>query len=149
MSKYSKKLYCASIDGDSAFYFHNKCDDKLSILVLIKTPDKRRFGGYTRVNWKQGSNYEPNTFLFSLDLLKIYPRRDKGYTILFYTDKGPCFGGDLAIFIGDKCISTKSCSMKNESKNFDFLGIKSPLYNFGDNEKIELIDYEVYQVIFE
>ena len=82
MSKYSKKLYCASIDGDSAFYFHNKCDDKLSILVLIKTPDKRRFGGYTRVNWKQGSNYDPNTFLFSLDLLKIYPVKIKD--ILFY-----------------------------------------------------------------
>ena len=50
--KILKKLYSASIDGDSAFYFHQKCDDKLITLVLIKTPDKRRFGGYTRVNWK-------------------------------------------------------------------------------------------------
>ena len=116
---------------------------------MIKTPDKRRFGGYTYANWKQGNNWEPKTFLFSLDLLKIYPRKDKGYTILFYSDKGPCFGGDYEISIGDKCISTKSCSVKNESKNFDFFGIKNPLCNFGDNEKIELIDYEVYQVIFE
>lgn len=146
--KLFKKLYCASLDGDDAFYFHQKCDGKFDTLVLIKTPDKRRFGGFTHANWNGGNNYEPKTFLFSLDLLKIYPRKEKGYSILFYTNKGPVFGGGNEIEIGDKCISTKSFSIKNESKNFDFLGIKSPLSNLKDNEKIELIDYEVYQVIF-
>ena len=95
--KLFKKLYCASLDGDSAFYFLKKCDGKYNTLVLIKTPDNRRFGRYTRENWKQGKNYEPNTFLFSLDLLKIYPRKDKGYSLLFYLDKGPIFDGDKEI----------------------------------------------------
>ncbi|MBO6245494.1 MAG: hypothetical protein J6N55_04335, partial [Anaerovibrio sp.] len=88
-------------------------------------------------------------FLFSLDLLKIYPRNENGYTILFYSNKGPVFGGSNEIHIGDKCISTKSFSIKNESKNFDFLGIKSPLCDLKNDEKVQLIDYEVYQVIFE
>lgn len=115
-----KKLYCASLDGESASDFHRNCDDKLKTLVLIKTPDNRRFGGYTQVNWKSGDNYDVNTFLFSLDLLKVYPRKENGYTILFYEDTGPVFGGSNEIYIGGKCISTKSFSIKNESKNFDF-----------------------------
>jgi hypothetical protein len=144
-----RKLYCASKDGEAAFYFHQKCDGKFDTLVLIKTPDKRRFGGYTHENWKSGNNYEPKTFLFSLDLLKIYPRKEKGYSILFYSNTGPVFGGNKEIYIGDKCLSTKSFFIQNESNNFDFLGIKSPLCNLKSEEKIELIDYEVYQVIFE
>ena len=144
-----KKLYCASIDGESASDFHRNCDDKLKTVVLIKTPDNRRFGGYTQVNWKSGDNHDKNTFLFSLDLLKIYPRKENGYSILFYSNTGPVFGGNKEIDIGDKCISTKSFSIKNESKNFDFLGIKSPLCDLKNDEKIQLIDYEVYQVIFE
>ena len=144
-----KKLYIASLNGESASYFHKNCDDKFNTIVLIKTPDKRRFGGYTQENWKGGNNYDPNAFLFSLDLLKIYPRKEEGYSILFYKDKGPVFGGDNEIYIGSNSISTKSFSIKNESKNFDFLGIKNPLCDSKNDEKIQIIDYEVYQVIFE
>ena len=116
-----RKLYSASLDGEDAFYFHKNCDGKFSIITLIQTPDKRRFGGYTHENWKLGNNYDPNTFLFSLDLLKIYPRKEQGYSILIYSNTGPVFGGDNEIYIGDNCLSTKSFSIKNESKNFDFL----------------------------
>lgn len=144
-----KKLYCASIDGESATDFHKNCDGKFNTLVLIQTPDERRFGGFTHENWKSGSNYEPNTFLFSLDLLKIYPRKENGYSILFYSSTGPVFGGDNEIRLGDKCLSTKSFSIKNTSKNFDFYGIKNPFCNYKDDEKIQIIDYEVYEVIFE
>ncbi len=144
-----KKLYTASLNGESASYFHKNCDDKLKTIVLIKTPDKRRFGGYTQENWKSGNNYDTNAFLFSLDLLKIYPLKEKGYSILFYKDTGPVFGGNNEIYIGNNSISTKSFSIKNESKNYNFLGIKNPLCDSKNDEKIQIIDYEVYQVIFE
>ena len=147
--KIFKKLYCASIDGDTALNFHSKCDNKFNTLVLIETPDKRKFGGFSHENWKTGNNYEPNVFLFSLDLLKIYPLKKGGYSIKFYSYTGLVFGGNEEIYIRDKCISTKSCSVKNKSDNFDFLGIENPLCNFKDDENISLIDYEVYQIIFE
>ena len=147
--KIFRKLYCASLDGEEASFFHQNCNGKFNTLVLIETPDKRRFGGFTHEDWKSGNNYDPNTFLFSLDLLKIYPRKKDGYSILFYSHTGPVFGGNDEIHIGDKCLSTKSFSIKNESNNFDFSQIEKPLCNLKNDEKTEIIDYEVYQVIFE
>ena len=147
--KIFKKLYCASEDGEEANIFHKNCDGKMNTLILIKTPDERRFGGFTHESWEKVKNYEPNTFVFSLDLLKIYPRKEEGYSIKYYKNTGPIFGGDNEIDIQDKCLSTKSCSVKNESKNFNFYGIKNPLCNYNDNVKTEIIDYEVYQVVFE
>ena len=42
--KIFRKLYCASLDGEEASFFHQKCNGKFNTLVLIETPDKRRFG---------------------------------------------------------------------------------------------------------
>ena len=57
-------LYKASIDGDKAESFHNKCDIANSSLVLIKTSDGKRFGGYTTCNWKGNSIEKKDEFAF-------------------------------------------------------------------------------------
>ena len=48
-------LYKATIDGDKAEAFHNKCDWANSTLVLVKSGNGKRFGGFTTCNWKGNS----------------------------------------------------------------------------------------------
>ena len=67
-------LYKATIDGDRAEVFHKKCDGAKSSLVLVKSANGKRFGGFTSCNW-QGNSIEKkdeNAFIFSLDKMKIY-----------------------------------------------------------------------------
>ena len=91
-----KKLYQASIDGDSSLNFHSRCDNILNTLVLIKSAGNRRFGGFTTAQWSLSSNVEykddPNAFLFSLDKQKIYSYKNNGKAICNYKNNGPCFG---------------------------------------------------------
>ena len=48
-------LYKATIDSDKAEIFHRKCDFAKSTLVLVKSQNGKRFGGYTTCNWKGNS----------------------------------------------------------------------------------------------
>ena len=49
--KVLKKLYQALIDGDDIINFHSKCDNIPNTLVLIKSAENRRFGGFTSIPW--------------------------------------------------------------------------------------------------
>ena len=70
-----KKLYQATIDGESSTSFHSKCDNIPNTITLIKSAGKRRFGGFISRCWDCTSCYidDNNCFLFSLDKHKIYP----------------------------------------------------------------------------
>lgn len=64
-----KLLYMATRDGDKVRDFHNKCDNNISVLILIKTNKNNRFGGYSEVGFNNnGSELNDNkAFVFSLD----------------------------------------------------------------------------------
>ena len=47
-----KLLYRATDDGDTAEIFHKKCDNISPILILIKTDQHRRFGGFTQASFE-------------------------------------------------------------------------------------------------
>ena len=88
-------LYKASADSDRAKAFHKKCDKAKSTLVLIETDKKKRFGGYTSVNW-QGKSIEKkdeNAFIFSLDNMKTYGIIPEEKAIGCYPKFGPVFLG--------------------------------------------------------
>ena len=88
-------LYKASADSDRAKAFHKKCDKAKSTLVLIETDKKKRFGGYTSVDW-QGKCIEKNdedAFVFSLDKMKIYEIIPEEKAIGCYPKFGPVFLG--------------------------------------------------------
>ena len=69
-----KKLYQATIDGDSVSVFHNKCDKVTKTLVLIKRGNDKRFGGYTSCCWEGNSieKKDENALVFSLNKMKKY-----------------------------------------------------------------------------
>ena len=88
-------LYKASIDSDRATAFHNKCDGANRTLVLIKSGNEKRFGGYTTCSWKGDSieKKDENAFVFSLDKMKIYDIIPGEDAIGCYPKYGPVFLG--------------------------------------------------------
>ena len=88
-------LYKATIDSDQASVFHNRCDAAKNTLVLIKSGNGKRFGGYTSCNWGGNSieKRDENAFVFSLDKMKIYPIISGELAIGCYPKYGPVFLG--------------------------------------------------------
>lgn len=62
-------LYSTTEDGDNGKSFYEKCSCKESTISLIKTKKGRRFGGFSKAEWKNASIIleDNNAFLFSLD----------------------------------------------------------------------------------
>ena len=88
-------LYKATLDTDKASAFHNKCDFANRTLVLVKSGNGRRFGGYTTCNWKGNSieKKDEEAFVFSLDKMQIYDIIPGEDAIGCYPKYGPVFLG--------------------------------------------------------
>ena len=88
-------LYKATIDSDQASVFHKKCDKASNSLVLVKSGNEKRFGGYTSCSWEGNSieKNDENAFVFSLDKMKIYDIIEGEPAIGCYPKYGPVFLG--------------------------------------------------------
>ena len=139
-------LYKASIDGDKAEVFHQKCDGAKSTLVLVKSLNDKRFGGYTTCDWKGNSleKIDNNAFVFSLDKRKIYDVIPGEFAIGCYPKFGPVFLG-CQIRIYDEFFKKggttfeKGMNYKTE-ENYELTG---------GLQKFEIKDLEVYSVDLE
>lgn len=98
-------LYRGSRDGFSAKDFYNKCRQKGPTLIIIRTLQGKKFGGYTDADWVDDDEYRNSkkSFLFSLDHQEKYAiKKDQSqYAIKGSKSLGPCFGGghDLRISV--------------------------------------------------
>ena len=88
-------LYKATIDSDKAEAFHRKCDSAKSTIILVKSENGKRFGGYTTCDWRGNSieKKDDNAFIFSLDKMAIYDIIPGEMAIGCYPDYGPVFLG--------------------------------------------------------
>ena len=151
--KQLNKIYQATIDGGKPINFHNKCDNIPNTLVVIKSEENKRFGGFTPIPWKSEGNYiddnEANTFIFSLDSEQISLLKEYNKTAVFHNkDYGPCFGYTPDIGIMGNPLIEKKLRLSHwkqeykETKNIQLID------NQGTNY-IKALDYEVFQVIFD
>ena len=139
-------LYKAKVDSDKAEAFHNKCDLARSTLVLVKSGNGKRFGGYTTCDWR-GNNIEKkdeNAFVFSLDKMKIYDIIPGEDAIGCYPKYGPVFLG-CQIRIYDEFFTNGGTTFEkglnyNTEEDFELSG---------GLKKFEVKDIEVYSVEFE
>ena len=133
--------------------FHDLCDDKGPLLVLIKTK-KAIFGGYSSQSWKSIGGYRKcrKSFLFRLSeplrfTSKVIKEENKGYNrALFFNEKyGIVFGqGDLIIDFDD---ISKSSSKLGQSYKFPNSGKNEELALTGSNQVEfgkEIIQLELY-----
>ena len=114
-------LYRLTKDGKNPSDFHNKCDNQSPTLVIIKNKDGSKIGGYTTLTWNdEGENnkYDNNSFLFSLNEYKKYPKIANTTSIIADKNWGPAFGGgaDLGLGRGKELIN--GWSNKNISNTF-------------------------------
>lgn len=140
------KLYDTQIDTHNAGAFHQKCDDKGTTIVLVKTSSNNRFGGYTSKSWgSSGGAYVGDTsaFLFSLDSKKKYIVNTPNYAIYCNATYGPTFGNGHDLHIANYGPQNNS----NYTK-----GMAYPLETINELNKgvqnFTAKNYEVYQIIY-
>ena len=140
-------LFRASRDGYSTSNFHSKCDGRGNTLIIVKTTNRRRFGGFTDLQWDQSGSYKTgsNPFIFSLDEKEIYYSKNGSNSIYCNSSYGPTFGGGHDFYICGGCNSSNS-SYENMNNSYENNGKKYPLT--GSNNFL-VADYEVYQLELE
>ena len=139
-------LYKATIDSDKAEIFHRKCDFAKSTLVLVKSQNGKRFGGYTTCNWKGNSveKKDNKAFVFSLDKMAIYDIIPGELAIGCYPNYGPVFLG-CQIRIYDEFF-TKGGTTFEKGMNY---AIKEDYELTGGLKHFDVKDIEVYSVELE
>ena len=139
-------LYKATIDGDKAEAFHNKCDWANSTLVLVKSGNGKRFGGFTTCNWKGNSieKKDENAFVFSLDKMQIYDIIPGEDAIGCYQKYGPVFLGCQIRIYDD--FFTKGGTTFEKGLNYN---TQEDFELTGGLNKFDVKEIEVYSVELE
>ena len=139
-------LYKASVDGDKASIFHEKCDKAKSTIVLVETLNGKRFGGFTTCSWAGNceDKNDPQAFIFSLDKMKTYENIPGDEAIGCYPKFGPIFLG-CQIKIFDNAF-TKGGTTFEKELNFN---TKEDFELTGGDRVFQIKDIEVYEVVIE
>ena len=139
-------LYKASVDGDKAAAFHEKCDEAKNTIVLVETKNGKRFGGYTTCSWSGNcvDKNDPEAFIFSFDKMKTYDNIPGDEAIGCYPKFGPIFLG-CQIKIFDNAFVKGGTTFEKEL-NFN---TEEDYELTGGDRTFEVKDIEVYEVIIE
>ena len=146
-------LYRATRDGDYSDDFHSKVDNKNSTLTIIKTTSGSKFGVFLEVPFKQTGNcvVDDKSFIFSLDLKKIYNSKKGQYVLNDYTvNKGTILDLNCQpIRIYNNCLSNNNSYTETKSNvSFRFSGFERD-YELNNNQKnFTVTEMETYQIYF-
>ena len=140
-----KLLYRASVDGDKAVIFHEKCDQAKSTIVLVETLNGKRFGGFTTCSWSGNceDKKDPQAFIFSLNKMKTYDNIQGDEAIGCYPKCGPAFMG-CQIRIYDDAF-TKGGTTYEKGICFE---TEEDYELTGGDRLFKIKEIEVYEVIF-
>lgn len=141
---YYKLLFKSSKDGDLAKDFHKKCDSFNKILILIKTKNGIKFGGYTasKFGGEKHYKYDNKAFLFCLGEDKIFSIEQGKYALYSSPSLGPCFA-HKSLYIPNQFLkNTSKVGKINSSFKFKF----NYELNKG-NEKFIVDELEIYKIL--
>ena len=157
ISKY-ELLFRASKDGFRATDFHNKCDGENNTLILVKTTNGRRFGGFTDFPWnnKNINRNGEKEFTFSLDNEKVYNFEANNNNIYNNVNsnsnwEGPNFGGKYGFKLCDSCDTYSSSQDYSYSYSYDYNYNRyqnNKNYGLAENSNFLVKDYEVFKIYF-
>ena len=140
------KLYDTNNDTHNAGAFHEKCDNKGTTIVLIKTATNSRFGGYTSKSWgSSNGDYicDPTAFLFSFDTKKKYNVNTPKWAIYCHNQYGPTFGNGHDIHLSNYAPQNNSSYTNGMAYPLE---TQHELNKGGKNFTAK--NYEVYQIIY-
>ena len=144
-----KLLYDAKKDGGLCTVFHQLCDNKGPTLIIIKTNDGKRIGGFTFKDWNKSTNdfiSDNKAFIFDLAKNQRYNVVSADKAIYSGADYGPIFGANHDIVIYKNCFVEKGgYYYKPNNSYYDYS-------NCNDDNKAQVYfkveEMEVYQIIF-
>ena len=146
-----KLLYRGSRDGDRTKTCHELCDNKQNVLIVILSDTGYIFGGYCKIGFKinnDKSEYkiDNNSFLFSVNLKKIYPViKDMQAICHIKESNGLCFYSSLVFF--DKFMNYR-CNyvFANDSVEY-FSKPKNKFEMNGGSREFKCNELEVFQLL--
>ena len=120
-------LFDSTLNGDSAYEFHKKCDLKYNTISIIETTSGHRFGGYTSECFESPNEYfdkkDNLSFVFSLDKMKIYDVIKGKYAISCDKNYGPYFRDDHICIVDEFLTKESGTCIKgkgfNTTKNYE------------------------------
>lgn len=143
-------LYRATRDGDNSNIFHNKVDNKNSILSIIQTNKGIKFGFYKEQPYKNTgkSQKDNNLFIFNLNLKKIYNTKegafsfnDIDYNIINLYNQPIC--------IGNNCLTNNESYTCTKSKaDVSFYGFEKDYELNNYEQKFTVQEIETFQISF-
>ena len=152
----TKILYKDKKEKINEKYFYKNCIDKGNLFFIIKSEEKKIFGGFIpnglRSSKKNGEYYkEKNNFLFSLDQKKKLKCINEDYSIQHWNNYFPRFGKypnyDLVLDFDYECISNLG-NYYELPLNYK-LGSNEANSFFAGSKEFDLEEIEIYQINFE
>ena len=152
-SKIKKKIkkfylcYKATKDGDKAANFHKKCDYIKNIIILIKTKNNKKFGGFSSESWDNNDQTwkkDEQAFIFSLNDYNSYNIIKTEKALFCHKKYGPIFGNG-EILISDNFFTTPSTCLE---KNVIYETNENS-YPLNGEKEFYITQLEVYKVDFE
>ena len=145
-----KLLYRGTRDGMNASSFHQKCNGIPYTVSILQTTKGYIFGGYTEKTWENDScgTYikDDNSFVFSIDYMKIY-KHVKGTEAIYHNDNcGPTFS--YCFYLQKNFSKNENFSGKKFSAALYYSGFKRN-YELSGEEYFSLDEIEVFQILFE
>ena len=144
-------LYQVSRDGDRISTFTQKVLNKYPTIILIKTKDNYKFGGYTSKQWNMSGSYtyveDELAFIFSLNKKKKYSIKKERIDGAICGDQNHfAFGGGHDFCIWDQCTTNNNSKnyrgkghTYNTTENYELTGGKD---NFYVSEECEVYHVE-------
>ena len=102
-------IYSSGRDGNTAAAFHQKCDGKVTV-VLVRSSNGYTFGGYAKAPWASGAGYVtcPTACLFTVVSPDeavpptLFPVKAGGANAMYCgSSQGPSFGGGHDLYIAN------------------------------------------------
>ena len=143
-------LYRATRDGDNSTSFHNRVDNKKSLLSIIKTNKGMKFGFYIEQPIKKTGNSEKDnkSFIYSLNLKKIYNVKEGAYC---FNDTTNNFINlyNQPIAIENNCLNSNNSYTCTKSKaDVSFYGFEKD-YELNNGEQYFTVqEIETFQILF-
>lgn len=141
-----KLLFKATRDGQHCSNFHSKCDNKVQLLVFIKTTKGEIFGEYTEEGFRSRNSAlkDNNAFVFSFSTKKIYNAKCNENVINDYSSCGPYFNGGISI--NSNMLQDKSNTYSIKNSYFEGMAID---YELNNGQKYFYIqEIEIYQILY-
>ncbi|TNV79672.1 hypothetical protein FGO68_gene1490 [Halteria grandinella] len=141
----SKLLYKGSLHTFQASAFHERCDNKINTLVIIRTSGGKVIGGFTHQTWEGNGVWkkDESAWLFNIEAPSIFKVKKDCYAIHASSSTGPCFGSGSDLLVTSGC--NKDCRSTAKSCSYDYNG-KGNLFMNKQLAHFSASEIEVFQV---